>query len=117
MGFTSKENLIIKLHIGLPSTVVEATAGIERKRTNRRSVSEMCFDYGRCDRNLRYAVHKDWTGKGGTKFPLKHKAFAKRLHSGGVGDGWKVGSRSAAPTGRRSPASLPSSPLHIVLDG
>jgi hypothetical protein len=116
MGFTSKENLIIKLHIGLPSTVVEATAGIERKRTNRRSVSEMCFDYGRCDRNLRYAVHKDWTGKGGTKFPLKHKAFAKRLHSGGIGDGWKVGSRSAAPTGRR-PASLPSSPLHIVLDG
>jgi Family of unknown function (DUF6580) len=28
---------------------------------------------------------------GGTKFPLKHKAFAKRLRSRGVGDGGKVG--------------------------
>jgi hypothetical protein len=51
----------------------------------------MCFDYGRCDRKLLYAAYKDWTGMGGTKFPLKHKAFAKRLPSRGVGDGGKVG--------------------------
>jgi hypothetical protein len=37
----------------------------------------MCFDYGRCDRKLLCAAYKDWTGMGGTKFPLKHKAFAK----------------------------------------
>jgi hypothetical protein len=58
----------MKLHIGLPSPVVEATAGIEKKRTNRRSVSEMCFDYGRCDRKLRYAAYKDWTGMGVRNF-------------------------------------------------
>jgi hypothetical protein len=51
----------------------------------------MCFDYGRCDRKLLYAAYKDWTGMGGTKFPLKHKAFAKRLRSRGVGDGGKAG--------------------------
>jgi hypothetical protein len=28
---------------------------------------------------------------GGKKFPLKHKAFAKRFRSRGVGDGVKVG--------------------------
>ena len=51
----------------------------------------MCFDYGRCDRKLLYAACKDWTGMGGTKFPLKHRAFAKRLRSRGVGDGGKAG--------------------------
>jgi hypothetical protein len=51
------------------------------------------------------------------KFPLKHEVFAKRLRSRRVGDGGKVGRVGAAPTGRRTPASLPSSPLHIVLDG
>jgi hypothetical protein len=51
----------------------------------------MCFDYGRCDRKLLYAAYKDRTGMGGTKFPLKHKAFAKRLRSRGVGDGRKAG--------------------------
>jgi hypothetical protein len=44
----------------------------------------MCFDYGRCDRKLLYAACKDWTGMGGTKFPLKHKASAKRLRSRGA---------------------------------
>ena len=61
----------------------------------------MCFDYGRCDRKLLYATYKDWTGMGGSKFPLKHKAFAKRLRSRGVGDGGKVG-RSAC-CGDRTP--------------
>jgi hypothetical protein len=51
----------------------------------------MLFDYGRCDRKLLYAAYKDWTGMGGTKFPLKHKAFAKRLRSRDVGDGGKAG--------------------------
>jgi hypothetical protein len=50
----------------------------------------MCFDYGRCDRKLLYAAYKDWTGMGGTKFPLKHKAFAKRLRSRGVGMAGKL---------------------------
>jgi hypothetical protein len=51
----------------------------------------MCFDYGRCDRKLFYAAYKDWTGMGGTKFPLKHRAFAKRLRSRGIGVGEKAG--------------------------
>lgn len=38
----------------------------------------MCFDYCRCDRRLLYAAYKDWTGMGGTKFPLKRKAFGWR---------------------------------------
>jgi len=54
----------------------------------------------------------------GTKLPLTHKTFARRLHSRGVGGGGEVGEdRRAAATERRSPAFLPSSPLHIVLDG
>ena len=64
MGLTFKENLVTK-------------------------GSEMGFDYGRCDRKLLYAAYKDWTGMGGTKFPLKHNAFAKRLCIRGVGDGRK----------------------------
>lgn len=65
---------------------------IERKRDEIGEViSEMCFDYGRCDRKLLYAAYKDWAGMGGTKFPLKHKVFAKRLRSRGVGDDGKAG--------------------------
>jgi hypothetical protein len=52
MGLTFKENLVTK-------------------------GSEMGFDYGRCDRKLLSSAYKDWTGMGGTKFPLKHKAFAE----------------------------------------
>ena len=73
MGLTFKENLVTK-------------------------GSEMGFDYGRCDRKLLYAAYKDWTGMGGTKFPLKHNAFAKRLCIRGVGDGRKEG-RSARCAG------------------
>ena len=51
----------------------------------------MCFDYGRCDRKLLYAAYKIGPEMGGTKFPLKLKAFAKRLRSRGVGDGGKAG--------------------------
>ena len=51
-------------------------------------ISEMCFDYGRCDRTPLYAAYKDWTGMGGTKFPL-----FKRLRSRGVGDGGKLANR------------------------
>jgi hypothetical protein len=51
----------------------------------------MCFETVDCDRKLLYAAYKDWTGMDGTKFPLKHKAVAKRLRSRGVGDGGKAG--------------------------
>jgi hypothetical protein len=34
---------------------------------------------------------------GGTKFPLKQKAFAKRLRSRGVGDGGKAGKQRFWP--------------------
>jgi hypothetical protein len=41
---------------------------------------------------LLYAgAYKHWTGMGGTKFPLKHKAFAKRFRSRDVGDAGNVG--------------------------
>jgi hypothetical protein len=53
---------------------------------------------------LLYAAYKDRTGMGGTKFPLKHKAFAKRLRSRGVGDGRKAGKqRFWSKTGTRQP--------------
>jgi hypothetical protein len=71
---------------------------IARKSTKSGNfISEVCFDYGRCDRKLPYAVYKDWTGMGGTKFPLKHKAFAKRLRSHRVGDGGKAGKQRFWP--------------------
>jgi hypothetical protein len=41
-------------------------------------ISEMCFDYGRCDRALLYAAYKDWTGMGGMKFPLP-SGFARAV--------------------------------------
>ena len=38
---------------------------------------------------------------GGTKLPLKHKAFAKRLRSRGVGDGGKAGKQRFWPKPRK----------------
>ncbi len=92
MGLTFKENLVTK-------------------------GSEMGFDYGRCDRKLLSSAYKDWTGMGGTKFPLEHKAFAEANLASAVAMAGKNVGRGAAPAGRRTPAFLPSSPLHIVLDG
>jgi phage/plasmid-associated DNA primase len=58
--------------MGIPSTVVEATAEYRKEEDEiGEFISERCFDYGRCDRKLLYAAYKDWTGMGGTKFPLK----------------------------------------------
>ena len=54
MDFTFKEKLIIKSYfIGIPSTVVEATAEYREEEDEiGEFISEMCFDYGRCDRKL-----------------------------------------------------------------
>ena len=44
--------------------------------------------------NCLYAAYKEWTAIGGTKFPLKHKAFAKRVRSRGVGGGGQPGKQA-----------------------
>jgi len=77
----------------------------------------MCFDYGRCDRKLLYAAYQDWIGMGGTKFPLKHKAFVKRLRARGVGDAGKLGRAGACADRTPQPGVLTIFPLHILLAG
>ena len=92
MGFTFKENLVIK-------------------------ATEMGFDYGRCDRKLLSSADKDWTGMGGTKFPLKHKAFAEATLASAVAIGRKERRSGRCAGWTPHPAVLTSSPLHILVAG
>ena len=61
-------------------------------------ISEMCFDYGRCDRKLLYAAYKNWTAMGGTKFPLPN-GFARAVSA----IAGKLANRVFGRTGTRQP--------------